>query len=91
MGIMTGMIRSIFLFLTIACSASGQTYAPINDRPPQLTREFRGAWIATVHNLDWPSEGSSAGTQQAELRSMLDKLAALKMNAVIFQVRPSCD
>jgi uncharacterized lipoprotein YddW (UPF0748 family) len=91
MGMMRLMLRSLFLLLALACSASGQAYAPINDRPPQLTREFRGAWIATVHNLDWPSKGSSASTQQAELRSMLDKLAALKMNAVIFQVRPACD
>ena len=70
----------------------GQTYAPIGDRPPALAREFRGAWIATIYNIDWPSSpGLSAAAQQGQLRNILDKVAALKMNAVVFQVRPQCD
>jgi uncharacterized lipoprotein YddW (UPF0748 family) len=82
-------------FLTsclLGIPAFGQSYAPVNSRPPALAREFRGAWIASIYNIDWPSSsGLSAGTQQAEMRAILDKLAALKMNAVIFQVRPQCD
>jgi len=55
-------------------------------------REFRGAWVAVVHNIDWPSrKGLSAGAQQAELRSLLDRMASMNMNAMIFQVRPHCD
>jgi uncharacterized lipoprotein YddW (UPF0748 family) len=43
----------------------------------EAQREFRGAWVATVHNLDWPSRpGLSAGAQQAELRAILDRAAA---------------
>lgn len=72
--------------------AFSQAYTPIGDRPPNITREFRGAWIACIYNLDWPSsKGLSAAQQQAELRGILDKMAALNMNAVIFQVRPHCD
>ncbi len=79
-------------FLVGAALASAASYAPVAERPPQLAREFRGAWIAAVHNIDWPSaRGLSAGAQQAELRAILDKVAALKMNAVVFQVRPQCD
>ena len=86
------MKRLLTIFLALAGIAGAQTYAPVNERPPQIAREFRGVWIATVYNLDWPSaKGLSAGTQQAELRTILDKVAALKMNAVIFQVRPECD
>lgn len=86
------MFRSLALSLLLTGPALAQSYAPVNDRPPQLAREFRGAWIATVHNIDWPSaKGLSPGTQQAELRNILDKVAALKMNAVVFQVRPMCD
>lgn len=56
----------------------------------QIKREFRGAWIATVQNLDWPSRaGLSAEEQQAELIDMLDGLKAYGINAVIFQVRPA--
>jgi uncharacterized lipoprotein YddW (UPF0748 family) len=85
------MIR-VIAFLLSALFASAQTYSPAAEKPPAITREFRAAWIATIYNIDWPSApGLSASSQQAELRLMLDKLAALKMNAVIFQVRPQCD
>lgn len=54
--------------------------------------EFRGVWIATVANLDWPSSGLLAPRgQQAELAGMLDRLADLGVNAVFFQVRSECD
>lgn len=72
--------------------SQAQSYAPSSDKPPALAREFRGAWIACIYNIDWPSSsGLSSSAQQAGLRSMLDKLAALKINAVIFQVRPQGD
>ncbi|MFB6230294.1 MAG: glycoside hydrolase family 10 protein [Salinibacter sp.] len=59
---------------------------------PSVSREFRAAWIATVANIDWPSEpGLPVEQQKAELRRMLDQAAALHLNAVIFQVRPHAD
>ncbi|HTE20121.1 MAG TPA: family 10 glycosylhydrolase [Armatimonadota bacterium] len=57
-----------------------------------MAREFRGVWIATVDNIDWPSKpGLSTAQQQAELVAIFDRAAALRLNAVIFQVRASCD
>jgi len=86
------MLRSALVLLASLTLAHAQSYVPSRDTPPPLTREFRGAWIAVVHNIDWPStKGQSAAAQQAELRAMLDKLAALRINAVIFQVRPQYD
>jgi uncharacterized lipoprotein YddW (UPF0748 family) len=86
------MFRLFALLCGCATLASAQTYVPVNEKPPALAREFRGAWVACIYNLDWPSaKGLSAASQQAELRAMLDKLVSLKMNAVIFQVRPHCD
>src|SRR4051794_40147312 len=39
------------------------------DDPPPVPREFRGVWVATVSNVDWPSKkGLPAAEQQAELR-----------------------
>ena len=36
-------------------------------------REFRGAWIATIDNIDWPSKkGLPAENQQQEYRILLD-------------------
>ncbi len=55
-------------------------------------REFRGAWVATVYNLDWPSSpGLPAATQKAQLRALLDRAAELKLNAILLQVRPASD
>jgi uncharacterized lipoprotein YddW (UPF0748 family) len=55
-------------------------------------REFRGAWVATVYNLDWPSQpGLSAAAQQAQLRNLLDRAVALHLNAILLQVRPASD
>ncbi|MEO6871107.1 MAG: family 10 glycosylhydrolase [Chthoniobacterales bacterium] len=55
-------------------------------------REFRGAWVATVYNLDWPSRpGLPAATQRAELRAILDRAAELHLNAILLQVRPASD
>lgn len=55
-------------------------------------REFRAAWIPTVGNSCWPSKPGLTTTQQKnELLALLDRAAELKMNAVIFQVRPACD
>jgi uncharacterized lipoprotein YddW (UPF0748 family) len=61
------------------------------DIPP-LKREFRGVWVATVANIDWPSKpGLPAEKQKAELIAILDKAVQLRLNAVVFQVRPMAD
>jgi uncharacterized lipoprotein YddW (UPF0748 family) len=59
---------------------------------PELRREFRGVWVATVANIDWPSKkGLSAEDQQKELRAIFDRSLALRLNAVVLQIRPMCD
>lgn len=53
---------------------------------------MRGVWLATVSNRDWPSRpGLSAAQQRDELLAHLDRAAADRLNAVIFQVRPTAD
>jgi uncharacterized lipoprotein YddW (UPF0748 family) len=65
---------------------------PASDSPPAIPREFRGLWVATVDNIDWPSRrGLSTRQQQEELIALLDRAASLHLNAVILQVRPCCD
>ncbi|WP_321286472.1 family 10 glycosylhydrolase [uncultured Sunxiuqinia sp.] len=55
-------------------------------------REFRGAWVATVNNIDWPSKaGLSAARQQYEAIAILNLLQKTGMNAIILQIRPSSD
>ena len=58
--------------------------------PPSLEREYRGLWVATVANIDWPSKpGLSSDIQRAELLAILDKAAELKFNVIVLQVRPA--
>lgn len=60
--------------------------------PPPAPREFRAVWIATVDNIDWPSKRTLTTDQaKAELVAILDKAQQLRLNAVIFQVRPHAD
>lgn len=63
-----------------------------NPQPPPIPREFRAAWIPTVGNSCWPSKpGLTTAQQKAELVALLDRAVELKLNALIFQVRPACD
>ena len=54
---------------------------------------FRGAWIATVANIDWPTPAAvgNDSLQKAEMTWLLDSLESLGINAIIFQVRPTAD
>ncbi|MDO5637771.1 MAG: family 10 glycosylhydrolase [Myroides sp.] len=59
---------------------------------PEVKREFRAAWIATVANINWPSRRNlTTQEQKKEALKILDLLQDAHFNAVIFQVRPSAD
>ncbi|MCE9559497.1 MAG: family 10 glycosylhydrolase [Armatimonadetes bacterium] len=71
----------------VACIMSTSSTPPID--PP---REFRGVWVATVDNIDWPSKKTlTTAQQQRELDAIIAKCDELKFNAIVFQVRPSGD
>jgi uncharacterized lipoprotein YddW (UPF0748 family) len=58
----------------------------------QPSKEFRGVWIATVDNIDWPLKGmADADSQRTEFIRQLDMHKKNGMNAVIVQVRPAAD
>lgn len=62
------------------------------EQPPPINREFRGVWVASVSNIDWPSKpGLPSDQQKQELIAILDRVKQLRMNAVILQVRPGAD
>ena len=59
---------------------------------PTLNREFRGAWIASVANINWPSKNNlSTDQQKVDAIELLEMLKNNNFNAVILQVRPSGD
>ncbi len=54
--------------------------------------EVKGAWVATVSNLNWPSKpGLTVEQQKAEAIAILDKAKSLGFNMIVFQVRPTAD
>jgi len=57
-----------------------------------LKREFRGVWVATVVNIDYPPKAAkNTGVQKYEYINMLEDFKKMGINAVVFQVRPSAD
>src|SRR5215471_8917614 len=85
------LVAALLIKAVLADSQAG-TYEASRLIPPKPLREFRGAWIATVGNIDWPSRPGLITTQQkAELIALLDRAVELKLNVVFFQVRPACD
>jgi uncharacterized lipoprotein YddW (UPF0748 family) len=70
----------------------GSGAVAVENEPPPVAREFRGAWVATVSNIDWPTKpGLSSAEQQRELLAILDRAVELGLNAIVLQIRPACD
>ncbi len=56
------------------------------------THEFRGVWVATVANIDFPSrKGLPVDSQKLEFIKIIDFHKANGMNAIVMQVRPAGD
>ncbi|MFF9149227.1 glycoside hydrolase family 10 protein [Streptomyces sp. NPDC014861] len=78
-------------------AASGAAFhaRPIRERERGRAASpyaFRGMWVATVFNRDWPSRtGLSAAAQRSELLRHLDRAVERRLNAVVLQVRPTAD
>jgi uncharacterized lipoprotein YddW (UPF0748 family) len=69
--------------LSFAINAIAQT-------PPK--REFRGVWVATVANIDFPSSSKlDSESQKREWIQLMEDFKAAGMNAVVAQIRPAGD
>lgn len=72
-------------FSCLACLFSISLFA-------QPEYEFRGVWIATVDNIDWPPKGvTNPAQQKADFIQQLDLHQRNGINAVIVQIRPAAD
>jgi uncharacterized lipoprotein YddW (UPF0748 family) len=95
------LLSAVLLLTATGCSCfcppkstANGTAAATHDPslPPPPPREFRGAWVATVANIDWPSKpGLPVARQIDEINAILDRAADMNLNAIILQVRTSCD
>ncbi|MEI7472164.1 MAG: family 10 glycosylhydrolase [Chitinophagaceae bacterium] len=58
----------------------------------QKISEFRGVWVASVDNIDWPAKGNyNADSQKIAFIQLLDMHKANGMNALVVQIRPATD
>jgi uncharacterized lipoprotein YddW (UPF0748 family) len=88
------LLLSLFVLSSFdtACGQNESSSVQNQTLPPPIRPEFRGVWVATVENIDWPSQpGLSTRQQQQELIEILDRAVQLRLNAVILQVRPAAD
>jgi len=83
---------ALLIWLVAVSAIGAEAYSPSTVIPPKVMREMRAAWVASVGNIDWPStNGLNTAQQREELVALLDRAAELKLNTIIFQVRPACD
>ncbi|MEM7624689.1 MAG: family 10 glycosylhydrolase [Planctomycetota bacterium] len=92
-GISSGLGRVVGI-VVMGLGLFGCSTAPRDARSdiPEVPREFRAAWVATVANIDWPSTKTlSTQEQKDELIAIFDRAVELKLNAIVLQVRPAGD
>jgi len=83
----TKLIQTSIVILLLLSFAKSQT-----EKLPEVPREFRAAWVATVRNIDFPTKPNLTTAQQKqEMIALLDRAQELKLNAILLQVRPMCD
>ncbi|MEK7719617.1 MAG: family 10 glycosylhydrolase [Bacteroidota bacterium] len=65
----------------------------IKEVPNQSrSSEFRAVWIATINNIDWPSNSNlPVEAQKGEFLRLLDTFQKFNLNVVILQVRAASD
>lgn len=82
----------LLVVFTLPEPTAGAQEAARPPAPPAPRREFRGVWVATVANIDWPSARTlTTDAQKAELIVLLDRARQMNLNAIVLQVRPACD
>ena len=71
---------------------TASSFVKVSHSLPEIPREFRGVWIATVANIDWPVSGTDSWEKQKkDYLALLDYYKGLHFNAVIVQIRTAGD
>ena len=68
---------------------SGGTTETVNITTP--AKEIRAVWLATVGNMDWPSDIYSVEKQKKEYIEYLELFKKYNVNVVVGQIRPTAD
>lgn len=90
------MFKQIIAFalclLLLASPSFAQEANKTKEWRVKPTEEFRGLWVTTVANLDYPTVPTAdPKTLKEEADRILNDAAAIGFNAIVLQVRPSAD
>ena len=81
------MIKSICVLVLLSLMSCS-----IFKSVPQPKTEFRGFWVATVVNIDWPKNGNDGiEKQKTDYLKILNFYQDLNFNAAIVQIRTAGD
>jgi uncharacterized lipoprotein YddW (UPF0748 family) len=96
------LAAGLLFVLAFACDKEqpfkpGETFPP--ETPPGGTtttielpkKELRGAWMATVWEIDYPQGARGEAAQKEKYKQYLDLFERIGINAVFFQVRGMAD
>ena len=62
------------------------------QRATEINEDFRGLWVATVLNLDYPLKATTdSETLKREALKIIEDADAMGINAIVLQIRPSGD
>src|SRR5665213_3859744 len=76
----------------LSCFLFAFVFLAFQKSSAQFKYEFRGVWVATVENIDFPSSKNLSTQQQKdEFIKLLDMNKRNGMNAVVVQIRPVAD
>lgn len=94
-------ILSLGIFTIFSCSKkillssevqTSEKYKIVHEGTDIPKREFRGAWVASIANIDWPSQkGLDSYTQKMEFSDIVKHHKNLGINALVVQVRAASD
>ena len=94
-------LAAFMMIFTVSCAHEAEQITSDALPPPlpavsvsavgELSEEVRGAWIASVYNINYPSRPDlTADELKSEFDAILENALRLGLNTLFFQVRP-CD
>lgn len=76
----------IFVFGMSLCSAGA------DEKNLNNNEKFRGVWVSTVYNIDYPSKHTTNSSElKKDALEILDDCSSMGFNSIILQVRPTAD
>src|SRR6185503_2880425 len=86
------LLNNSFMKKCLSCFSLILLISIFHKTTAQPKYEFRGVWVATVDNIDFPSSKFlNSFAQRAEFVNLLDMHKRNGMNAVVVQIRPAAD